>query len=61
MVKLTCSLKHWLFVNHPELISQIMFGHTELFTPEMREEYLAWVATDEGRSYLQGGSNYKEA
>ena len=60
MVKLTCSLNHWLWVNHPELISLITFGHTELFTPEMQEEYLAWVATAEGRSYLQGGSNYKE-
>ena len=37
MVKLTKSLKHWLYENHPELISQIMFGHVELFTDEMQK------------------------
>lgn len=30
-----------------------MFGHTELFTPEMQKEYLAWCQTDDG-----GGEDY---
>jgi len=38
----------------------IMFGHLELFTDEMQEEYLVWCQTDEGRKYLEGGSEYKE-
>ena len=59
MVKLTQSLQQWLFRNHPELIALIMFGHVELFTPEMQQEYLAWCRTDEGREYLKGGSKYK--
>lgn len=59
MVKLTQSLSHWLWKNHRELIAPIMFGHTELLTDEMWEEYLNWCATDDGKQYLQGGSKYK--
>lgn len=36
-----------------------MFGHTELFTEQMEQEYLDWCRTDEGKSYLEGGANYK--
>ncbi|MBR1833276.1 MAG: hypothetical protein IJ784_12740 [Ruminiclostridium sp.] len=35
-----------------------MFGHTELLTQEMYDEYLKWVQTDEGKQYLKGGSKY---
>lgn len=58
MVRLTQSLQQWLFDNHREKLSLIMFGHVELLTEEMYEEYLAWVQTDEGRKYLKGGSKY---
>lgn len=61
MVKLTCSMRKWLWDNHRGLIPQLMFGHIELFTPEMEKEYIAWLQTDEGKSYLKGGENYKEA
>ena len=60
MVSMTPSLKHWLFINHKELLPLIMFGHAELFTEEMQQEYLAWCQTEEGKSYLKGGSNYKD-
>ncbi len=60
MVKLTQSLQHWLFENHPELLPLIMFGHVELFTPEMKQQYIEWCRTEEGRQYLKGGSKYKE-
>jgi hypothetical protein len=59
MVKLTKSLEHWLFINHKQLIPLIMFGHTELFTEEMSQEYLAWCQTEEGKQYLKGGSKYE--
>ena len=59
MVILTQSLEHWLWINHPELIVLLGFGHVELFTPEMQQEYIAWCKTDEGRQYLNGGSRYK--
>lgn len=61
MATLTQSLQHWLWVNHRELIPLIMLGHVELFTEEMQKEYIEWCKTDEGRSYLKGGSNYKES
>ena len=59
-VKLTESLKQWLFANHPDKLSLIMFGHVELFTDEMREQYIEWCKTDGGKQYLKGGSKYKE-
>lgn len=60
MVKLTQSLRQWLFENHPDKLSLIMFGHVELFTEEMNAEYLQWCQTEEGKKYLKGGSKYKE-
>lgn len=60
MVKLTQSLEHWLTENHRDIIGLIMFGHIELFTEEMKKEYLEWVQTDEGKQYLVGGSKYKD-
>ena len=60
MVTLTQSLEHWLFENHKELIVPLMFGHVELFTEEIENEYLAWCKTDEGKQYLKGGSKYVE-
>jgi hypothetical protein len=60
VVRLTQSLSHWLFVNYPKELPLIMFGHVELLTEEMYAEYLEWCQTDEGKSYLKGGANYKE-
>lgn len=60
MVKLTQSMQQWLWVNHRDIIGLIMLGHTELVTDEMWEEYIEWCNTEEGQSYLKGGSNYKE-
>ena len=60
MVKLTQSLQQWLWVNHRDKIGLIMLGHTELITDEMWNEYIEWCKTEEGQSYLKGGSNYKE-
>lgn len=60
MVKLTQSLEHWMFVNHPDILPLLLFGHVELFTDEMQAQYIEWVQTEEGRQYLKGGSKYKE-
>ena len=60
MVKMTASMEHWLFTNEPEKFVLIGFGHLELFTEEMKEKYLAWCQTDEGKEYLVGGSKYHD-
>ena len=60
MVKFTQSFDYWLFKNHSDKYALILFGHTELITEEMNEEYLEWCKTEEGMQYLQGGSKYKE-
>lgn len=60
MIHLTQSLQKWLWDNHWELVSPLLFGHVELFTPQLQAEYLAWCQTEEGRQYLKGGSKYIE-
>ena len=58
MVKMTQSMEVFLFKYHKDHMALIMFGHLELFTEEMDEEYLEWCKTEEGRQYLKGGSKY---
>lgn len=59
MVELTQSLAQWLWDNHRDKLSPIMFGHIELLTDEMCREYIEWCKTEEGRQYLKGGSKYR--
>lgn len=60
MIKLTWSLYHYLWVNHMDKLTLIMFGHVEEITDEIWNDYIDWVKTEEGKSYLKGGSNYRE-
>ena len=60
MTKLTASLIKFLMDRYPEEIMLIRLGHIENFTDKMQEEYIEWVQTDEGRSYLVGGANYHD-
>lgn len=60
MVKLTQSLATWLWRNHSDKAVLISFGHLELLTDEMYQEYVAWCQTDEGKQYLKGGSKFDE-
>lgn len=55
---LTQSMEVWLWKYHRDKLALIMFGHLELFTEEMAQEYVEWCKTEEGRQYLQGGSKY---
>jgi hypothetical protein len=61
MVKLTQSLREWLWRNHRDKLGLIMLGHVELMTDEMSAAYIEWCKTEEGRQYLKGGSKYKES
>lgn len=58
MVEMTLSLRKFLWKFHKDIYPLIMFGHIEYFTQEIEKEYLDWCNTDEGKSYLKGGSNY---
>ena len=60
MVKLTASLREWMFRNHPEELPLLYFGHLEIFTDEYKEKYLEWCKTDEGKKYLKGGCKYSD-
>lgn len=60
MVKLTQSMRAFLWKFHRDIIHLVMLGHTEEVTVEIYDEYIKWLQTDEGRSYLRGGENYKE-
>lgn len=60
MNRMTHSFSVWCLKFHRDIYSLLMFGHNELLTKEMYQEYLDWVQTDEGRQYLEGGSKYKD-
>lgn len=61
MVQLTQSLRAFLLKNgYADLIPLLLFGHVELLTEDICKEYFKWCHTEEGRSYLKGGENYKE-
>lgn len=60
MVKLTQSLREWLWKYHRDKVGLIMMGHVELITEEMQHEYIEWCKTEEGSQYLKGGSKYDE-
>ena len=59
MVKLTLSLEKFLLQFHKDLIVPLTFGHTELLTDDIWQEYIDWCCTDEGKSYLEGGEKYQ--
>lgn len=61
MIKPTLSLAKFFEIKGlKKELTLLYFGHAEVFTPELEREYTEWVQTDEGRSYLKGGTNYKE-
>ena len=60
MVKLTQSLEQYLWRYHRDIIGLVCFGHTELITKEIWDNYIEWCKTEEGMQYLKGGSKYDE-
>ena len=55
MVEISKSLQHWLWENHREKLVYIKFGHIELLTPDMWDDYSKWLSTDEGKKWLEDG------
>lgn len=53
MVKPTPSLTEWFTRNYPNLLGLVMLGHLELFTDDMRRDYLKWCQTEEAKPYLK--------
>lgn len=47
MVTLTDSVKLFLFENHRDIIISLTFGHAELLTKEIWNEYIEWMKKDE--------------
>jgi hypothetical protein len=60
MIRLTQSLAEFLWRFHRDILSPLLFGHVELYTEEIEQEYYAWLQTEEGKQYLVGGGKYKE-
>lgn len=61
MVLVTQSLQE--FFKRKGLLKELVllgFGHTEVLTEELYAEYIEWLHTPEGESYLKGGENYSE-
>jgi len=59
MNKLTCSAAKFFFDHYPKEMSLFLFGHSEVITTDMYNEYIEWCKTEEGREYLKGGKHYK--
>lgn len=53
MIKLTESLEFFLSQNYKDLIVPLSFGHSELLTDEIWQEYLSWCQTDEAKPYMK--------
>ena len=60
MIDITLSLRKFLWKYHRDVYVSITFGHLEMYTNEIEKEYIEWCKTEEGKSYLEGGSNYKK-
>lgn len=63
MIEIAKSLQVWLCKNNKyQILSQLFFGHLEVFTPEMANEYLEWCKTDEAKPYIKskGEENEKD-
>lgn len=58
MIKLTESLRQFLMKYHRNDLALIQLGHVEILEPYVGD-YLEWLKTEEGASYLEGGKNYK--
>ena len=58
MVDLSPALMQFLFTHHKEILLPISFGHLEHFTDKIRDEYVKWRETEEGKKYLPGGACY---
>ena len=59
MISITQSLREFLIRKRMlKELTQLSFGHVEVYTPELQKEYLEWVQTEEGQAYLKGGEKY---
>lgn len=55
MIEFTGGLDEFLMARYPKEFVLIGFGHTELFTEEMKQEYLKWYLSE----YINRGNNYE--
>lgn len=46
MIKLTDSMKEFLWKYHSDIIHLILLGHVELFTEEMQQEYYEFLKNE---------------
>ena len=52
LIRLTRSLEVFLSQHYKDLIVPLSFGHSELLTEEIWQEYLSWCQTDEAKPYM---------
>ena len=53
MVRLTKSLEFFIARYHKDILVPLSFGHSELLTDEIWQEYLSWCQTDEAKPYME--------
>lgn len=52
MLKTTKSFEIFIFRYHKDILIPLSFGHIELMTDEIWDEYVCWCETDEAKPYL---------
>lgn len=60
MIKMTKSFEVFISRYHKDILVPLSFGHIELMTDEIWEEYVNWCETDEAKPYLNEIVEVKE-
>ena len=60
MIKMTKSFEVFIARYHKDILVPLSFGHIELMTDEIWEEYVNWCETDEAKPYLDETAGVKE-
>lgn len=53
MIRLTKSLEFFIIRYHKDILVPLSFGHSEVLTEEIWQEYLNWCQTDEAKPYMK--------
>ena len=60
MIEMTKSFEVFIARKHKDILVPLSFGHIELMTDEIWEEYVNWCETDEAKPYLNETAEVKE-
>lgn len=60
MITMTKSLSAFIWKYYKDLYVPLTFGHIELLTDNIQEEYIEWCQTEEAKQYFDKEEREKE-